>query len=104
MWMYYMYESLGVLLPFILIMVVVAQFIAISTLIGIARDKGHWQDGAGLAWIIGLFGHVITLGLIVCALPDRKSEATNTAGTQEQIASTSTSGDVKLPADASGND
>ena len=53
------------LLPF------VANILGVSELIKIAKIKGHYADGAGLLWFIGLCGTALVLGLIVCALPDR---------------------------------
>lgn len=61
------------LLPF------VANILGVSELIRIAKAKGHYIDGAGLLWFIGLCGTALVLGLIVCALPDRAIPATQTS-------------------------
>lgn len=64
------------LLPF------VANILGVSELIRIAKAKGHYTDGAGLLWFIGLCGTALMLGLIVCALPDRGIPATRTSYTR----------------------
>lgn len=60
-------------LPFL---VIAANICGVAELVKIAKAKGHYTDGAGTLWFIGLFGTALIVGLIVCALPDRAATAT----------------------------
>lgn len=59
-------------LPFL---VIAANICGVAELVKIARAKGHYTNGAGILWFIGLFGTALMVGLIVCALPDRAAPA-----------------------------
>lgn len=59
-------------LPFL---VIAANICGVAELVRIAKAKGHYTDGAGTLWFIGLFGTALMVGLIVCALPDRAAPA-----------------------------
>lgn len=58
----------------LVIVLIIANICGVYQLIKIAKDKGHFTEGAGMLWFIGLFGTSFMLGLIVCALPDRSGE------------------------------
>ena len=59
-------------LPFLAIAV---NICGVAELVKIAKAKGHYTDGAGILWFIGLFGTALMVGLIVCSLPDRAATA-----------------------------
>lgn len=61
-------ELIILILP---LLAIAANVYGVAELIKIARAKGHYTDGAGALWFIGIFGTALMLGLIVCALPDR---------------------------------
>ncbi len=54
--------------------VVVAYFMAISSMVKAARAKSD-RFSAGKLWFIGLFTTPVVLGLICCAIKDEKSPA-----------------------------
>lgn len=58
-------------LPIILIILFIVSLIAISQLVDAAKMKGHYRDGAGVLWVIGILFSPVVLGLLVAALPDR---------------------------------
>lgn len=58
----------------LIICVIVAYFMAISTLVKTARAKGC-PFGSGKLWFLGLFTTPILLGIIVAAQPDRGAGA-----------------------------
>lgn len=55
------------------IAVLVAWIMAIAMLVKMAKEKGHYRDGAGMLWFVGLFASPIVLGLYVAALSDKSS-------------------------------
>lgn len=57
-----------------LVLMFVANICGIWQLIKIAQSKGHFTEGAGLLWFIGLCGTSFMLGLIVCAMPDLSND------------------------------
>lgn len=65
-------ELIILILP---LLAIAANIYGVAELIKIAREKGHYTDGAGTLWFIGLFGTALMVGLIVCALPDRAAPA-----------------------------
>lgn len=70
------------------IAVLVAWIMAIAMFVEIAEEKGHYRNGAGLLWFVGLFASPIVLGLYVAALPDkkqRKGDANCQAPTQYEL-------------------
>lgn len=74
-------KVIGTISWIVLIIALVANICATYELIKVAQEKGHYTDGAGLLWFIGLCGTPFTLGLLVCALPDRGAGASRLAGT-----------------------
>lgn len=81
---------------FVLLLLVslAAWLVAINLFVDLAKEKGHFKDGAGTLWFIGLFATPIVVGLYVVALPD-KSNSSNT-GTGAKLSSAS-SADDELP-------
>lgn len=67
-----MLELIILILP---LLAIAANIWGVAELVKIARVKGHYTDGAGILWFIGLFGTAFMVGLIVCALPDRAAPA-----------------------------
>ena len=63
------------LLFVIIVLLLVAELLAIAQLVQIAKMKGHYTDGAGLLWFIGIFSTVIMVAIIVALLPDRGDRA-----------------------------
>lgn len=68
-------RSLELIIFFLPLLAIAANICGVAELIKIAREKGHYTDGAGILWFIGLFGTALMVGLIVCALPDRAAPA-----------------------------
>ena len=62
-------------LLFLPLLAIAANICGVAELVKIARAKGHYNNGAGILWFIGLFGTALMVGLIVCALPDRAAPA-----------------------------
>ena len=73
-------KVIGTISWIVLALALVANICATYQLIKVAKEKGHYTDGAGLLWFIGLCGTPFTLGLLVCALPDRGAAASRLAG------------------------
>lgn len=48
-----------------------AWLLAISLFAKIAKEKGYFEDGAGILWFMGIFATPIVAGLYVLALPDK---------------------------------
>ena len=63
----------GIVVVYILVLFVVlaAWIAAIFKLVEAAQEKGHYKDGAGILWFIGIFATPIVVGLITASLPDR---------------------------------
>ena len=59
-----MLELIILILP---LLAIVANICGVAELVKIARAKGHYTNGAGILWFIGLFGTALMVGLIVCA-------------------------------------
>lgn len=55
------------------ICIIAAWFVSIRLFIKSARMKGHYIDGAGVLWFIGIFTTPIILGLYVGSLADRST-------------------------------
>ena len=51
-------------------LVLVADICGIYQLVEIAKKKGHYRNGAGVLWFIGIFGTLFMVGFVVAALPD----------------------------------
>lgn len=64
-------RSLELIIFFLPLLAIAANICGAAELVKIARAKGHYTNGAGILWFIGLFGTALMVGLIVCALPDR---------------------------------
>ena len=64
-------RSLELIIFFLPFLAIAANICGVAELVKIARTKGHYTNGAGILWFIGLFGTALMVGLIVCALPDR---------------------------------
>ena len=75
-----MLKVIGTISWIVLALALVANICATYQLIKVAKEKGHYADGAGLLWFIGLCGTSFVLGLLVCALPDRGAGASRLAG------------------------
>lgn len=56
----------------VMLALLVGYFMSIAVLVDIAQEKGGYKDGAGILWAIGILTTPITLGLCVCALPDKR--------------------------------
>lgn len=69
----------------VLIAVVVAFLMATNLFIEAAKRKGHYENGAGLLWFIGIFATPIAVGLYVLSLPDLKD---HTEAKQEAVEAT----------------
>lgn len=63
----------------ILVMALLADICGIYQLVEIAKKKGHYLDGAGALWLIGLFGTLFMLVFIVIALPDWSDRVPHTS-------------------------
>lgn len=61
-------ELIILILP---LLAIAANIYGVAELVKIAKAKGHYTNGAGALWFIGIFGTALMVGLIVCALPDR---------------------------------
>ena len=72
-----------ILLLVLLIVVLVADIMAVALLVKAAKMKGHYTEGAGILWFIGLFGTMFMLGLVVASLPDRSGGVTPGAAADE---------------------
>ena len=56
----------------IMLGILAGYFMSIGVLVDIAQEKGGYRDGTGILWAIGILTTPITLGLCVCALPDKR--------------------------------
>ena len=65
-----------VVIVIVSILYLAAALAAITLFTDIAKMKGHYKDGTGVLWFIGLFATPICLGLLVAALPDRGQTST----------------------------
>ena len=63
----------SIILYLLLAIVLVAWIMAVYHLIKAGEAKGHFKNGAGAFWFIGLFASPIVLGLYIVALPDRSA-------------------------------
>lgn len=68
-------RSLELIIFFLPFLAIAANICGVAELVKIAKAKGHYTDGAGILWFIGLFGTALMVGLIVCSLPDRAATA-----------------------------
>lgn len=68
-------RSLELIIFFLPFLAIAANICGVAELVKIGRAKGHYTNGAGILWFIGLFGTALMVGLIVCALPDRAAPA-----------------------------
>lgn len=60
----------GILFFIVGIVMLIAWLMAVSKLVELAKDKGHFKDGTGMLWFMGIFASPIVLGIYVIALPD----------------------------------
>lgn len=73
-------KVIGTISWIVLALALAANICTTYQLIKVAKEKGHYTDGAGLLWFIGLCGTPLVLGLLVCALPDRGAAASGLTG------------------------
>lgn len=75
-------ELIILILP---LLAIAANICGVAELVKIAKAKGHYTDGAGTLWFIGLFGTALMVGLIVCALPDKAAQATSAPRNEDAL-------------------
>lgn len=56
------------------VLALIAGLLSINLFAKLAKEKGHFEQGTGILWFIGLFASPIVLGIYVAALQDRRTE------------------------------